>query len=77
MRKLYASSKQKIYIGDARDCQCILCKNCRIGYIFSASVLKQIQSCEIHPMEAGKMDGISAGNVLEAAMQHELNVWNG
>lgn len=68
MRKLYASSRQKLYIGNARDCQCILCKNSRVGYIFIASVLKQIQSCEIHLMEAGKMDEISAGNVLKAAI---------
>ena len=35
-------------------------------------MLKQIPSCEFHPMEAVKTNVIGAGNVLEAAIQSEV-----
>ncbi|WP_213663092.1 polysaccharide biosynthesis protein [Stutzerimonas stutzeri] len=70
MRKRYASSKLKFYIGDVRDYQSILNATRGVDYIFHAAALKQVPSCEFHPMEAVKTNVIGTENVLEAAIQN-------
>jgi UDP-glucose 4-epimerase len=72
MRKYYASSKLKFYIGDVRDYQSILNATRGVDYIFHAAALKQVPSCEFHPMEAVKTNVIGTDNVLEAAIQNEV-----
>lgn len=68
MRKSYASSKLKFYIGDVRDYQSVINATRGIDYIFHAAALKQVPSCEFHPMEAVKTNVIGTENVLEAAI---------
>ncbi|WP_397451917.1 polysaccharide biosynthesis protein [Pseudomonas sp. NA-150] len=70
MRKHYANSKLKFYIGDVRDYQCVLNASRGVDYIFHAAALKQVPSCEFHPMEAVKTNVIGTDNVLEAAIQN-------
>ncbi|MGH8436281.1 MAG: polysaccharide biosynthesis protein [Pseudomonas sp.] len=70
MRKRYASSKLKFYIGDVRDYQSVLNATRGVDYIFHAAALKQVPSCEFHPMEAVKTNVIGTDNVLEAAIQN-------
>lgn len=70
MRKRYANSKLKFYIGDVRDYQSILNATRGVDYIFHAAALKQVPSCEFHPMEAVKTNVIGTDNVLEAAIQN-------
>lgn len=70
MRKRYASSKLKFYIGDVRDYQSVLNATRGVDYIFHAAALKQVPSCEFHPMEAVKTNVIGTENVLEAAIQN-------
>lgn len=70
MRKLYASSKLKFYIGDVRDYQSVLNATRGVDYIFHAAALKQVPSCEFHPMEAVKTNVLGTENVLEAAIQN-------
>ncbi|NLD01522.1 MAG: polysaccharide biosynthesis protein, partial [Gammaproteobacteria bacterium] len=41
-------------------------------YIFHAAALKQVPSCEFHPMEAVKTNVLGTENVLEAAIQNEV-----
>ncbi|MEB0146561.1 polysaccharide biosynthesis protein [Pseudomonas sp. CCC2.2] len=72
MRKRYASSKLKFYIGDVRDYQSVLNATRGVDYIFHAAALKQVPSCEFHPMEAVKTNVIGTDNVLEAAIQNEV-----
>lgn len=72
MRKQYASSKLKFYIGDVRDYTSILNASRGVDYIFHAAALKQVPSCEFHPMEAVKTNIIGTENVLEAAVQNEV-----
>lgn len=72
MRKRYANSKLKFYIGDVRDYQSILNATRGVDYIFHAAALKQVPSCEFHPMEAVKTNVIGTENVLEAAIQNEV-----
>lgn len=72
MRKLYVSPKLKFYIGDVRDYQSVLNATRGVDYIFHAAALKQVPSCEFHPMEAVKTNVIGTENVLEAAIQNEV-----
>ena len=72
MRKQYANSKLKFYIGDVRDYQSVLNATRGVDYIFHAAALKQVPSCEFHPMEAVKTNVIGTDNVLEAAIQNEV-----
>lgn len=72
MRKRYANPKLKFYIGDVRDYQSILNATRGIDYIYHAAALKQVPSCEFHPMEAVKTNVLGTENVLEAAIQNEV-----
>lgn len=72
MRKRYANPKLKFYIGDVRDYNSILNATRGVDYIFHAAALKQVPSCEFHPMEAVKTNVIGTENVLEAAIQNEV-----
>ena len=69
MRKLHNSSKLKFYIGDVRDPQSVLNAVRGVDYIFHAAALKQVPSCEFHPLEATKTNVLGTENVLEAAIQ--------
>jgi len=73
MRKKYANPKLKFYIGDVRDYQSILNATRGVDYIFHAAALKQVPSCEFHPMEAVKTNVLGTENVLEAAIQNEVS----
>ena len=68
MRKQYASSKIKFYIGDVRDIRSIEAAIRGVDYIFHAAALKQVPSCEFHPMEAVKTNVLGTENVLDAAI---------
>jgi UDP-glucose 4-epimerase len=70
MRKRYASPKLKFYIGDVRDYQSVLNATRGVDYIFHAAALKQVPSCEFHPMEAVKTNIMGTENVLEASIQN-------
>lgn len=68
MRKMYNNPKLKFYIGDVRDYQSILGAVRGTDFIFHAAALKQVPSCEFHPMEAVKTNVLGTENVLEAAI---------
>ena len=72
MRKKYANPKLKFYIGDVRDYQAVLNATRGVDYIFHAAALKQVPSCEFHPMEAVKTNVLGTENLLEAAIQNEV-----
>jgi UDP-glucose 4-epimerase len=69
MRKRYGSPKLKFYIGDVRDPQSVMNAVRGVDYIYHAAALKQVPSCEFHPLEAVKTNVIGTENVLEAAIQ--------
>jgi UDP-N-acetylglucosamine 4,6-dehydratase len=69
MRKRFNSPKLKFYIGDVRDPQSVMNAVRGVDYIFHAAALKQVPSCEFHPLEAVKTNIMGTENVLEAAIQ--------
>jgi len=68
MRKRYNNPKLKFYIGDVRDYQSVLNAVRGADYIYHAAALKQVPSCEFHPLEAVKTNILGTENVLEAAI---------
>jgi UDP-N-acetylglucosamine 4,6-dehydratase len=68
MRQKYNNSKLKFYIGDVRDYQSVLNAVRGVDFIYHAAALKQVPSCEFHPMEAVKTNVLGTENILEAAI---------
>jgi UDP-glucose 4-epimerase len=68
MRRKYNDPKLKFYIGDVRDYQSVLNAVRGVDYIYHAAALKQVPSCEFHPLEAVKTNVLGTENVLEAAI---------
>ncbi|GGI67297.1 polysaccharide biosynthesis protein [Shewanella gelidii] len=73
MRKKYNNPKLKFYIGDVRDYNSVLSATRGVDFIYHAAALKQVPSCEFHPMEAVKTNVIGTENVLEAAIANEVS----
>ena len=68
MRKRYNNNKLKFYIGDVRDSRSLAAAMRGVDYVFHAAALKQVPSCEFHPMEAVRTNVLGTENVLEAAV---------
>jgi UDP-glucose 4-epimerase len=68
MRKRYHDAKLKFYLGDVRDYQSVLNSMRGVDFVFHAAALKQVPSCEFHPLEAVKTNVLGTENVLEAAI---------
>lgn len=68
MRKRYVHPKLKFYIGDVRDSRSIASAMRGVDYVFHAAALKQVPSCEFHPMQAVRTNVLGTENVLEAAV---------
>lgn len=68
MRKRYANPKLKFYIGDVRDQRSLRAAFRGVDYCFHAAALKQVPSCEFHPMEAVRTNVMGTENVIEAAV---------
>ena len=72
MRKRFSSAKLKFYIGDVRDARSVSQAMRGVDYVFHAAALKQVPSCEFHPMEAVRTNVLGTENVLEAAIQAKV-----
>lgn len=68
MRKKYNNKKLRFHIGDVRDYQSVLNVMRGVDFIYHAAALKQVPSCEFHPLEAVKTNVLGTENVLEAAI---------
>ena len=74
LQKSYPLFSQKVnfFIGDIRD-KSTLDKVMRgVDYIFHASALKQVPSCEFFPIEAVKTNILGTDNVLNSAIEHNV-----
>lgn len=68
LRKKFNNPKIKFQLSDVRDFSSISNVLRGSDYIFHAAALKQVPSCEFHPLEAVKTNVLGTENVLEAAI---------
>ncbi len=68
MRKRYGSAKLRFYLGDVRDRQSLNAAFRGVHYCFHAAALKQVPSCEFHPMEAVRTNILGTEHVIDAAV---------
>ena len=69
MRKRYDTEKLRFYLGDVRDQRSLAAAFDGVDYCFHAAALKQVPSCEFHPMEAVRTNILGTENVIEAAVR--------
>lgn len=67
MRRQFAGDKLRFFIGDVRDLTSISNAMRGVDFVFHAAALKQVPSCEFHPMEAVQTNILGTANLLEAA----------
>jgi UDP-N-acetylglucosamine 4,6-dehydratase len=67
MRKRYAHTKLKFYLGDVRDERSVRSAMQGVDFCFHAAALKQVPSCEFYPMQAVRTNVMGTENVLTAA----------
>ena len=72
MRVKYNNSKLKFYIGDVRDLNSIHFSMIGVNFVFHAAALKQVPSCEFHPIEAVKTNILGTENVLTCAIENKV-----
>lgn len=69
LRRKYSSDRLKFYIGDVRDRDSVRGAMRGVDFVFHAAALKQVPSCEFHPMEAVKTNVLGTDNVIDAAVE--------
>ncbi|PTX98380.1 polysaccharide biosynthesis protein [Opitutus sp. ER46] len=67
MRRQYASTRVKFYIGDVRNIDSLQQAMAGVDFVFHAAALKQVPSCEFYPMEAVRTNVMGTDNMLQAA----------
>lgn len=72
MRNRLSNPKVKFFIGDVRDKRSVDQVMPGVDYIFHAAALKQVPSCEFFPLQAVKTNIIGTDNVLESAINHNV-----
>ena len=72
MRRKYNDSRLKFYLGDVRDYRSIMNVVSGVDYIFHSAALKQVPSCEFHPIEAVNTNILGTENVLNAAIDAKV-----
>ncbi len=72
MRGLRTDTRIKYYIGDVRDSGSINSAMTDVDMVFHAAALKQVPSCEFFPMEAVRTNVVGSGNVIDAAIAHNV-----
>lgn len=68
MRVLFADPRLRFFLGDVREYRSVFDAMQGVQLVFHAAALKQVPSCEFHPMEAVRTNVLGAENVIAAAV---------
>jgi UDP-glucose 4-epimerase len=71
-RKRFRDSRVKYHIADVRDARTMDMVTRGVDFIYHAAALKQVPSCEFHPMEAVATNVIGTANVIDAAIRNNV-----
>ena len=72
LRAEMMSEKIQFILGDIRDFKSINFAMRDVDYVFHAAALKQVPSCDFHPMEAVSTNILGTDNVLRAAIENKI-----
>ncbi|MCU1431280.1 MAG: UDP-glucose 4-epimerase [Actinotalea sp.] len=67
MRRRFADSRLKFFLGDVRDRDSVAGALVDTDFVFHAAALKQVPACEFFPQQAVKTNIVGSHNVIEAA----------
>lgn len=71
-RKRFPDPRLKYHIADVRDARTIEMVTRGVDYIYHAAALKQVPSCEFHPLEAVATNVLGTANILDAAIRNNV-----
>tara|TARA_B100001105_G_scaffold41111_1_gene29806 strand:+ start:831 stop:1835 length:1005 start_codon:yes stop_codon:yes gene_type:complete len=72
-RKFYKDKRIKFYLGDVRHKGSINDAMVGVDFVFHAAALKQVPSCEFHPLEAVRTNVIGTANVIDSAFANKVS----
>jgi len=72
MGNKYSDDRLRFIIGDVREKDTIFHAMNGVDYIFHAAALKQVPNCEFFPWEAIKTNCFGAYNVIDAAIENDV-----
>ena len=72
MRSTMKDPKLKFHIGNVRDYDSLNEAMHGVDVVFHAAALKQVPSCEFHPMEAVRTNVLGTENVMNAAINNKV-----
>jgi len=64
--------KLRFFIGDVRDKERLRMAMNQVDYVVHAAALKQVPACEYNPFEAIKTNVMGAQNVIDVALEHNV-----
>lgn len=72
IRQNINNNKVTFHIGDVRDTSSLDNAMKNVDFVFHAAALKQVPSCEFHPLEALKTNTLGTENTINAAINHKV-----
>ena len=69
-RQSFGDRRIKHHVADVRDFRAMESVTRGVDFIYHAAALKQVPSCEFHPMEAVNTNVVGTHNVLDAAIRN-------
>lgn len=72
MRMEFNNKRLEFFIGDVRDYNSLNFVMKDVDYVFHAAALKQVPSCEFHPIEAVKTNILGTENVLNSCISNKV-----
>jgi UDP-glucose 4-epimerase len=70
LRQTFGDGRIRYHLADVRDFRAMESLTRGVDYIYHAAALKQVPSCEFHPVEAVSINVLGANNVLDAAIRN-------